>query len=833
MAKFDPIKNAVILDIETAGINAGSPIHEISLFQMDTKRGYQFLMEPNFVVKQQLSTKTTTDNKRLTTSGKDKLVDFFDYRFLVNPDSLTSDATTSLREIANSASGSGPNGKYALDWADTLIARAYYLDALERQKMNPNDAIEFAARKIAAKIQDGELIDDNQVKNLIKNTDKFLYETVIQPLEEDPKSARQIYPYLSKIFKTAGSPEEAVDIIRKSSLANISILSRAHGVSMKALITNQPIPVENIVGEAFYSTRGFAKNPESTVRFGNLMAGRAVWIANANFESKQFGAQVASLESDLYSKFLTEKSTKKFGRAKYFKALAEGIQKEELSFLRGFVGGGTSPYTADVFTISNPQIAKKRAHAMLKGFGWTDVFKAYSKHMKAGDVGDIIDITKAHQEYMIKTMGYFGDTRSVAKKPLTLSMDISYRLYKAAEVMSEIGDLETLRSTPGGKDKILKALFEAETHVGIEDAAKTESYVLSKSYAMSSMYEEMLDDPLRFDYSSLEKKGSLLSQAKYYSFLYNRIVPEVQGVQLRKRVASSLLDFLNTFEIGDDGKVKSIGQSEQTTGHRRLALVDRVSQRMADTGEISFHTEKGMTSFPARPSSEKPGKVVMNYKGTKSDLKSLMQFLSQAESRGHGADYSPIVSLMRSRAGNENLGRQSAIDLFFSEILEELKDKKVLEKDKSSGLIKINRTKLTSYVDHLRHSTNERIDRVLFNNESNRRNIETSLKVEANATTTVKDKIIAPQQPAPKQPIVEAVLEAEKEVKVPPPKKTFAEMDEIEKALSQRTKMEFSRILENVKRQGKAYKQRQGLILAKDEVLAMNSRIAKGVERDW
>ena len=30
MAKFDPIKNAVILDIETAGINAGSPIHEIS-----------------------------------------------------------------------------------------------------------------------------------------------------------------------------------------------------------------------------------------------------------------------------------------------------------------------------------------------------------------------------------------------------------------------------------------------------------------------------------------------------------------------------------------------------------------------------------------------------------------------------------------------------------------------------------------------------------------------------------------------------------------------------------------------------------------------------------
>ena len=111
MAKFDPIKNAVILDIETAGTAAGSPIHEISLYQMDTKRGYQFLMQPNFIVRTQMNEGGKTnvigrDNKRLTTGGVDKFVDFFDLEFY----SKEAQKTTTLREVASHLGGPDNKG---------------------------------------------------------------------------------------------------------------------------------------------------------------------------------------------------------------------------------------------------------------------------------------------------------------------------------------------------------------------------------------------------------------------------------------------------------------------------------------------------------------------------------------------------------------------------------------------------------------------------------------------------------------------------------------------------------------------------------------------------
>lgn len=809
MAKFDPIHNAVILDIETAGTAAGSPIHEISLYQTDTKRGYQFLMQPNFLIRTGMGEGSLTgaattnimgrDHKRLTTGGVDKFIDFFDLKFY----SDTVEQKTSLREVA--ASLGGPDNKgYQINWGDTLIARSVYMDELagakgqigaerdiatraarrveEMLRMGGTDAI-LKASKTAIEGKGGKRLDRKEIFKLIEKTDSFIYTNVIKPLQEgDQAIGRSVYPYLTKIFAQAGSEEEAAEMIRKSSLANISMLAKAKDVSMKALITNQPIPVSNFIGQAFSSTPGLAASAETTVKFGDLMADRAIWIANANFESKQFGAQVAVLEADLYErlKIGREKAARlgidKLSTGDYLDELRKGIQKQELSFLRGFVGGGTSPYTADVFGISNPEIAKARAKASIKNTttSWRGVYQAYVKHMRAGDVGDIIDITKAHQAYMIE----FGGRSVEARKPLTLSMDISHRLYKAAEAMAQVSSDEfrpdaTLRKH---QDKILRALFEAESHVGIEDASKTEAYVLRKSYAMAGMYQQILEDPTKAKSLDFKTAGALGREAMMYNRLYNRIIPEVQEVQLEKRVISAFIDFFEQ------------GQSEQTTGRRQRTSVDRLRQVLEEDGTLKkLEVSKMETAFPNRNIKGAEGKLRFQFTGKNEELLKLLRFLGEAETRGSGADYQPVVTLMKKRLGKESVGmdRDQLIRRFFDEILPRLGKHGALQKTESGITIDIG--KLKGYEDQLRHSTNERIMRSLYNEEEYGNIRQAITDINEGKVDLKSQAVSVDPQPSPTVHGPSVGKAARENISAP--------MNEIEKAFLKSTEAEYAKVM--------------------------------------
>lgn len=814
MAKFDPIKNAVILDIETAGTAAGSPIHEISLYQIDTKRGYQFLMQPNFVIRTGmneggLSNVIGRDNKRLTTGGVDKFIDFFDLKFY----SDEVEKVTTLREVASHLGGPDNKG-YQINWADTLIARSVYMDELagakgqmgaerdiatraarrveEMLRAGGTDAI-LKASRTAIEGKAGARLNREEIFKLIEKTDSFIYTNVIKPLQEgDQAVSRSVYPYLTKIFAEASSEEEAVEMIRKSSLANLSMLAKAKDVSMKALITNQPIAVSNFIGGAFSNTPGLAANAETTVKFGDLMAGRAIWIANANFESKQFGAQVALLESSLYERFkinrvkAAELGIDKLTTGEYLEELRKGINKQELSFLRGYVGGGTSPYTADVFGISNPEIAKARAQASFKNSprAWQGVYQAYVKHMQAGDVGDIIDITKAHQAYMID----FGGKAVEARKPLMLSMDISHRLYKAAEVMAQMPS----ERGPSGpfRDKILQALFEAESHVGIEDASKTEAYVLRKSYAMSGFYQSILDDPMSAKKIDFKTGGTLGREAMMYNFLYNRIIPEVQEVQLEKRVVSAFIDFFEQ------------GETEQTTGRRRMASVDRLKQVLTEEGTIErFEKPKMQTSFTAKAVQGAEGKELFKFKGSMDDVSKLLMFLSEAETRGSGADYNPILTLMKKRLGSKAAGmsRDDLIKGFFGGIINRLHSSGAIRGEKGKLVIDI--ANLQSYDDKLRHSTDERIMRALNLQESDKE-IQEAIKRAAQETTPPQSIISQSVQatPTPGVPIDPGQPSVEKVAR-----SSMGEaIDEIERAFLRSTETEYSKVVQEAPRRLRA-----------------------------
>lgn len=820
MAKFDPIKNAVILDIETAGTAAGSPIHEISLYQMDTRRGYQFLMQPNFIIRTGmneggLSNVIGRDNKRLTTGGVDKFIDFFDLKFY----SEEAQKTTTLREVASHLGGPDNKG-YQINWADTLIARSVYMDELagakgqigaerdiatraarrveEMLRAGGTDAI-LKASKTAIEGKAGARLNREEIFKLIEKTDSFIYTNVIKPLQEgDQAVSRSVYPYLTKIFAEAGSEEEAVEMIRKSSLANLSMLAKAKDVSMKALITNQPIAVSNFIGGAFSNTPGLAANAETTVKFGDLMAGRAIWIANANFESKQFGAQVALLESSLYERFkinrvkAAELGIEKLSTGEYLEELRKGINKQELSFLRGYVGGGTSPYTADVFGISNPEIAKARAQASFKNSprAWQGVYQAYVKHMQAGDVGDIIDITKAHQAYMID----FGGRATEARKPLMLSMDISHRLYKAAEVMAEVGSGEYLpeQTIRGHRDKILQALFEAESHVGIEDASKTEAYVLRKSYAMSGFYQSILDDPMSAKNIDFKTSGALGREAMMYNFLYNRIIPEVQEVQLEKRVVSAFIDFFEQ------------GETEQTTGRRRMASVDRLKQVLTEEGTIErFEKPKMQTSFAAKAVQGAEGKEVFKFKGSMDDISKLLMFLSEAETRGSGADYNPILTLMKKRLGDKSKGmsRDQLIQGFFGGIINRLYSDGAIRGE--NGKLVIDIANLQSYDDKLRHSTDERIIRAL-NLEETPKDIQEAIKratqEAAQPQPIISQSVQAAPTPTPGVPIDPGQPSVEKVAK----SSMRDAIDEIERAFLRSTEAEYSKVVQEAPRRLRA-----------------------------
>jgi len=747
--KFDPIKNAVILDTETIGIGVGSPVHEVALYDVHSRSGYQFLIEPNYAVK--LGYTPGVDSKRMTTSGKDYMADFFRIGFesgltsgeaqsaQLGPEDIKrldilkqlsekdagiqrivsemergvgySDAIGSnspskmARQIKKAAKGivdsnnlkifgaakvaassirqnetkaknittlmkvyqnaDGGKGR-AISWGDTIVAKAIYTAELDRieslgsgvsaneKKQEIEKARVRALQAIEEMVDEGgigkvltrEDIPEARKTKLLQKVargDSFFFEKVMKPLGYRKDGTRDLaqaavksldeaflaYPYLAKIFDQSIEGRTIQEKMASPLLSNLEKLAVAENVSLQELITGQSITMTQLERKTAEVTSG-------AISFTEIMRGKAIWIANANFESKIFGSHAMALEAQftdqgafsksLYSKYRAGDITKR----EFIDQIQAGVKEGRFAGMREIVVGGTSPYTADMFTVSNPQISEAKAKAMVgfKGFTFRSVFRAYRDYMRGGDVGDILDIVKAHQSYLIG----MGPTSTEVKKPLTLSVDVAYRLYRAAEVGANLAADE---SDLFKQDKIIKALFESETHRAIEDTP-VEDYVLKKSYGFSSFYEDNLvhkkNMKALYDHTV---RGAQAREAKIFHYLYNRTAPEIQKMQFEKRLLSAAED------------INRHGFTIQTTGVRKMGTKERLVPIFDDQGRFSdFEIKKVKTSYL----DQTKGKVKLS---SLADVVTHIFGDIDRHSKAIDPNYAPILSALRKEAAEE------------------------------------------------------------------------------------------------------------------------------------------------------------------------------------
>ena len=203
------------------------------------------------------------------------------------------------------------------------------------------------------------------------------------------------------------------------------------------------------------------------------------------------------------------------------------------------------------------------------------------------------------------------------------------------------------------------------------------------------------------------------------------------------------------------------------------------------------------TAFPNRPIKGAEGKERFFFTGKNEEILKLMRFLTDAETRGSGADYQPIVTLMKKRLGSEARGmsREQIVHRFFLEILPRLGKAGALEKGKDGTTINIKNLK--GYEDKLRHSINERIMRSLYEKEEFK-GIREAISNMSEEAPDIKASAIQAETPGVPVKSIPVVRESEARDSI------ARSMNEIERSFLKSTEAEYSKIIKEAPRRLRA-----------------------------
>jgi endonuclease YncB( thermonuclease family) len=303
--------------------------------------------------------------------------------FLPRPQEVNIE-TGAFQDEANMRSfrGSRYTAKNFLTWKDALVSmlvREYKLDA-------------------------ARLTNADEILKALETTNTFLW----KQLKE-----KNAHPHLLGNYPTAGE------------IALREAEFRAAGIKYELGGAN--IPMEDIMGMQGPLRQAITRAQDPT-------KGSTVWIANAVFEAKQFGATLG--------------------------AMAQSNKASVDQWKSVFETRSTFP---EPFYVTGSEVSKARTNAQMTG-NWIGVWKAYKEFTpKAGEVAvrDVQDLTRALLSYG-KTYGLIDvNTKQMAG----VGIDYQERLLRAA--------FET------GK-KAEQGLLGSEAHRAAEDAAKSEAYVLQR-----------------------------------------------------------------------------------------------------------------------------------------------------------------------------------------------------------------------------------------------------------------------------------------------------------------------------------------------------------------
>lgn len=187
----------------------------------------------------------------------------------------------------------------------------------------------------------------------------------------------------------------------------------------------------------------------------------------------------------------------------------------------------TSSKYADPLYVTGKEVNQARVQAQLTG-DWTQVWKAYNANpVKSTEVAvrDIQDVTRAIMSYGRK----LGFTKVDAGSYFGASIDLQYRL---------LGSLE--RNTSEAMSKIL---FE-EKHRALEDASKSENYVLQKSVQYAQVLQEVSEQTVagnQFLKQALRGEGPLQDMLNYFR-RFEEVAPILQRGYALQRLERAALD---------------------------------------------------------------------------------------------------------------------------------------------------------------------------------------------------------------------------------------------------------------------------------------------------
>ena len=271
--------------------------------------------------------------------------------------------------------------------------------------------------------------------------------------------------------------------------------------------------------------------------FAKKLNGHAIWIANANFESKQIGAKLAAIEAGVRDDFFNKKIT----RQDY----AQRVLR--LSGLRQVVAE-TSLATSDVLSVTGKEVLRERARALISG-DWRGGFDAYTKFTGAGDVRDIIDVVRAQQSYS-QALGIMK-----GKSPFSLSMDVQQRLYGFSVAKT--------------KEEAWKALTSKEIHAAWADAGITEDLVLRRSLQQTAALREVANNTAegaRLIRLAQQGQGAF-HEAIRYATAASEVGKITQEQELRKRFSRAWLEITeggithqsNGYRLGEVKRINPAG----------------------------------------------------------------------------------------------------------------------------------------------------------------------------------------------------------------------------------------------------------------------------------
>ena len=515
----DILKRSIVIDIETLGKDSGSVITQMGAYDVGTGKGTMYVFQPSVIEQKE----TLTDRGFKSRSRK---------RVAIDPDA-------SFKEL-----------KYAEHYHRTMSGGTVSLDdSLALVRSDAAVANEIERRLLKEDYFQGRYFAEE--RNLRSHLEeKYGIPSITDPetlsrrqalIQKEIDDLRPIRNFMQALGSTMS--EGDVDMLLRR--------TRGNEINLTSIFRN--FELRTRVNMTEFLTKDMP----------DLLRGKITWIANAAFESTQFGAQIDAEAFEAFRAFNMDRTVRgleKIEAREFFPRFAYGGYADELEAInQGRLANNLDPvikrnpmygvtkavstFDSKPFYVTGTEFLNARAAAFETG-DFSDLYKVFLKTTGAGDVRDVIDLVRMQQSTLIKK-GFMTST----DKPASLSMEIQARVYGVTEALR-------LGKTP---DEAYKELFQKELHIGIGDVRLSEFPVLRES--LDQLEALRLVDEGGEAGKALERQAArgegAYFRAQVYANIMDRLntpftttdasgkeiqVDSLQDVLFRKRISDSLHD---------------------------------------------------------------------------------------------------------------------------------------------------------------------------------------------------------------------------------------------------------------------------------------------------